>query len=933
MTTLYENANETYCNHNEIFINRCISLCDKNKNFIDIGAKSGEYSINLASDCNLVYSFEPLEMKYNSLCESIELSKLKNIKCFQVELGTSCHCDNKSYSGAEGDSLHPEEQEKIKIETLDSFSLDNISFIKIDSENNEYDVLAGAKETLKNSNYPMIIFKLNNRMNDLGLLKTVNLLIQYGYNTIDVNGYSNMVLASVDHNKINNNKPVKYTHNLLLCSDKYPIKDFLSTEESLVSLQEECLVAGEGEFLVAGEGGDLTTGEGGDLATGEGECLVTGEGGDLDTTLQEGEGMCNSKHIYEKQIQMTTHELERKIMQSNAQVNQIQMMNELDMKNIHMQIIQYIQENQIQMIQDAQVNQMQMMDMGGFNQHIKYIQMIKGMQIGQFQLEEREKEETRKKEEEARKREEEETRKREEEDKQKEQARIKEMNAMRYLHEQNDSKEYFNVANRYFNEGNFEKSILFYERCMGGNMWSKDEIWASKLRLGHCYKNIGNIEKSIFILFDAYDYFPDRLEAIFEIIYYYRNIGKNKIAFELYKIGKKIFDEKYKGVINKYFASDKYLENKMDVEYTILAMHNGINNINDNVVNLLNNLHDNNYCVDLFSNMKFYKYILTPISVINLDEIVNLNINDSSINFKSSSGCMIKNPGGDGYLMNVRFVNYYITESGYYADCYNNILITANKFVELDKDLRVVDSRFFDVDYDGRKYIGIEDLRIFKQPTSNDIEFIGTCYQATEKIGISRGTYDFNNTKLAGYEIKSPMDSYCEKNWVYFDFNDEMHIVYKWFPLQIYKYNSDKSSIYLSAIRMMPRLFEHCRGSTCGFKYHEPSPGLSSNPNGNQEDKIETWFIVHIASEETPRHYYHVIAVFDNHMNLNRYSAPLTFEGNSIEYCLSLIVEGGSASDTSGDGRIIINYSTWDRTTRIGVYSKNYIESLLKYKI
>ena len=251
MTTLYENANETYCNHNEIFINRCISLCDKNKNFIDIGAKSGEYSINLASDCNLVYSFEPLEMKYNSLCESIELSKLKNIKCFQVELGTSCHCDNKSYSGAEGDSLHPEEQEKIKIETLDSFSLDNISFIKIDSENNEYDVLAGAKETLKNSNYPTIIFKLNNRMNDLGLLKTVNLLIQYGYNTIDVNGYSNMVLASVDHNKINNNTPVKYTHNPLLCSDKYQIKDVLSTEESLATLQGEDLATLQGEDLEA----------------------------------------------------------------------------------------------------------------------------------------------------------------------------------------------------------------------------------------------------------------------------------------------------------------------------------------------------------------------------------------------------------------------------------------------------------------------------------------------------------------------------------------------------------------------------------------------------------------------------------------------------------------------------------------------------------
>jgi len=31
------------------------------------------------------------------------------------------------------------------------------------------------------------------------------------------------------------------------------------------------------------------------------------------------------------------------------------------------------------------------------------------------------------------------------------------------------------------------------------------------------------------------------------------------------------------------------------------------------------------------------------------------------------------------------------------------------------------------------------------------------------------------------------------------------------------------------------------------------------------------------------------------------------------------------------DERVLINYSNWDRTTRIGVYDKKYIESILKY--
>jgi hypothetical protein len=53
-----------------------------------------------------------------------------------------------------------------------------------------------------------------------------------------------------------------------------------------------------------------------------------------------------------------------------------------------------------------------------------------------------------------------------------------------------------------------------------------------------------------------------------------------------------------------------------------------------------------------------------------------------------------------------------------------------------------------------------------------------------------------------------------------------------------------------------------------------------------------------------------------------RYSAPFKFDGEPIEYCLSLVVE---------DDRVLINYSNWDRTTTIGVYDKKYIDSLIKY--
>jgi hypothetical protein len=127
--------------------------------------------------------------------------------------------------------------------------------------------------------------------------------------------------------------------------------------------------------------------------------------------------------------------------------------------------------------------------------------------------------------------------------------------------------------------------------------------------------------------------------------------------------------------------------------------------------------------------------------------------------------------------------------------------------------------------------------------------------------------------------------------------------------------------------KQMPKLFARVRGSTCGFVYNKQVNTTSFNSTNNISLKIveketEIWFINHIVSYDSPRHYYHIISVFDSHMNLLRYSAPFKFEGEAVEYCLSIIVE---------DDRLLINYSTWDRTTRIGVYDKKYIDSIVKY--
>jgi hypothetical protein len=187
---------------------------------------------------------------------------------------------------------------------------------------------------------------------------------------------------------------------------------------------------------------------------------------------------------------------------------------------------------------------------------------------------------------------------------------------------------------------------------------------------------------------------------------------------------------------------------------------------------------------------------------------------------------------------------------------------------------------------------------------NNDVLFLGTGYNIEkDKIMIVNGIYD--DLENAHFSTPTFTDNNCEKNWVYYkDSKNENNIIYQWYPLTICQLNNNELNVIEK--KETPHYFSRFRGSTNGFQYND-----------------EIWFITHIVSYEVPRHYYHVFSVFDKDMNLLRYSAPFSFENQPIEYCLSIIVE---------KTQVFINYSTWDKTTRIGIYDKDYIDSILKYK-
>jgi len=482
----------------------------------------------------------------------------------------------------------------------------------------------------------------------------------------------------------------------------------------------------------------------------------------------------------------------------------------------------------------------------------------------------------------------------------------KEPNAVRY---------YFYLANSYHDLGRYDEAINYYKKRIEFGSW-KEEVWYSYYRIGMCYMKQNNVKDALWSWMEGYNYYPERVEGLYEMMKWYRLKGQNKAAYAVYKMCKEFIDVN----VNRehyLFLSDIVYKSALLYEYTIVAAYNGISNINDAVVRIMNYHPNSNEVDNLLSNMKFYKDVLKVQSKQIFDHSFDHYVSEEmgKVTFYSSSSCMIPNPyTKKGYLMNVRYVNYTINERGDYLKCDKHI-ITMNRYLVLDDQFQIVDSGIFDITFDGRLYIGVEDVRIYYDNHSSKIKCIGTGYHQSNKIGIVSGEYDYESRQLQNIQelTQSFQESHCEKNWVFVNYNNndndnnndnKTNIVYKWNPLQICNQSSNTISVHET--KTMPSLFSRVRGSTCGFTFHE-----------------EIWFVGHIVSYEQPRHYYHIISVFDNNMNLLRYSAPFKFEGDPIEYCLSIIVE---------EDRVLINYSTWDRTTRIGIYEKTYIESILCYQ-
>lgn len=500
--------------------------------------------------------------------------------------------------------------------------------------------------------------------------------------------------------------------------------------------------------------------------------------------------------------------------------------------------------------------------------------------------------------------------------------------------EPDNDRYYFYLGNSYYDTQQYEDAIRAYRKRIELGGWY-EEVWYSYYRIGHCYKNTDRMELAIAAWMDAYQFFPNRIENLYEIVNYYRVQGKNQLAYMFYIFAKKAQLRASDSSPDYLFLHKDVYDYKLDYEMTVIGYYCNYDSLplTTLCINVLNYPYLESYISNnVLSNYKFYTkslykecYDITSV----FDDIGRGSDNYIDFDvFSPSTPSMALVTGPSGYtrfVVNRRFVNYRIDGEGNYIN--QERIVTKNVIALYDIILRSYEktiqwrkTREFLMDYDTTKdniYVGLEDVRLLSSG-ENDGKLYYSCNRGLSRnhILVETGEIDIATEKTDSRFLVLPTASPAavEKNWVMFHDTNSATVkyIYGWYPLVIGNSLQKKDSKNHAFIKVCeyptPPVFRLLRGSTNGCAVNN-----------------EIWFICHAVSyEERPRRvYYHMVVTLDaRSYQLKRYTPFFTFEKSPVEYCLGLVY-------IPNTDEFIIGYSIMDRETKYMKIPRNELEIAL----
>ena len=480
------------------------------------------------------------------------------------------------------------------------------------------------------------------------------------------------------------------------------------------------------------------------------------------------------------------------------------------------------------------------------------------------------------------------------------------------LEDEPDNDRYtFYLGNSYRDAGHIEKAIETFRKRIQIGGWI-EEVWHSHYNIGNCYKILGQMEHAICEWMAAFQAYPKRIESLYEIIQYYRENGKNELAYLFYKAADS--SRKKWGVSNDYlFLQKDVYDYKLDYEMSILGYY--VNYDNYNIQNICMKVLAYPYLPDgikhnLMQNYKYYAPKLIHLERTPLNQPFLTTATDS---LKLSEDTFVKSTPSlilrENYLLiNVRYVNYKIDENGNYVNKENIITKNAIALLDISNPTWKVIQEFelkYNKEYDGL-YVGLEDVRLMLYDNS-------IFYNANRGIDgsmtVEHGEISLvNESTISSKWPKRANHHNTEKNWVLLPGGDDLNVVYHWNPeLIIGVFSKNTESTFIETHRNpVPSFFKELRGSTNGVVI-----------------KDEIWLICHTVSYEERRYYYHMIIVLDKDTyRVKRYTSLFTFEGEKVEYTLGFVY-------FEKTDELLIGYSLYDKCTKYISVGRNNFENMM----
>lgn len=482
--------------------------------------------------------------------------------------------------------------------------------------------------------------------------------------------------------------------------------------------------------------------------------------------------------------------------------------------------------------------------------------------------------------------------------------------------EPNNDRYTFYLANSYRDAGQYQNAIDTYKKRIAIGGWF-DEVWHSYYSIGKCYKLMGDYIHAIHWWLEAYNYFPGRIENLYEIIHHYRNTGKNNLAYGIFLIADQE-RKKNKNTDFLFLQKDIY-DYKLDYELSIVGYycnyrHYDLLKASLKVLNYP--FTEESISQSVLSNYKFYVKEIQSHNTLDASKqalLMSIGKTIPTHGFVSSTPSLCLNEHGE-VVVNVRYVDYKINDQGGYENKEHITTKNVLAVVDITEENWVWKKEFlmnYNTKHDGL-YVGIEDVRLFSKTGDKKVYYNANRGLSYHHLKVEHGILDMDTESTTSGLISMEGQREVEKNWVLFeDVHHTTKIVYNWSPLvigNIHYEKPDLSSMVFQKTHEIktPPMFKYLRGSSNGVRIGD-----------------EVWFICHTVSYEDRRYYYHLFVVLDaSTYQVKKFTPYFTFEKEKVEYSLGFVY-------IEQTKELLIGYSLMDKETKYGQFPKQMFDDMM----